>query len=57
MRGKGIPLPASSKTLRNELHSLWIRAGLRRRSEGKPQEVKPYMVSGSCSPLDSRMQE
>jgi len=38
--GKGIPLPASSKTLRNELHSLWIRAGLREKSGGKPQDVK-----------------
>ena len=38
--GKGMPLPASSKTLRNELHNLWVKAGLRRRSGGKPQDVK-----------------
>jgi len=39
-KGKGIPLPASSKTLRNELHSLWIRSGLRGKSGSIPHEVK-----------------
>jgi integrase len=37
---KGTPLPALSKTLRNELHNLWIKAGLREKSGNKPQEVK-----------------
>ena len=37
---KGIPLPANSKTLRNEIHKLWEKAGLRERSGGRPHEVK-----------------
>ena len=39
-KAKGTPLPASSKTLRNEIHRLWERAGLRERSGGKPHGVK-----------------
>ena len=37
---KGVPLPASSKTLRNELHKLWEKAGLRSKTSGKFHEVK-----------------
>ena len=37
---KGIPLPANSKTLRNEIHKLWEKAGLRKKSGGRPHEVK-----------------
>jgi len=37
---KGAPLPANSKTLRNELHRLWVKAGLRGESGGKPHDVK-----------------
>ena len=37
---KGVPLPANSKTLRNEIHKLWEKAGLRERSGGRPHEVK-----------------
>ena len=39
-KAKGTPLPASSKTLRNELHRLWEKAGLREKSGGKPHGVK-----------------
>ena len=39
-KAKGIPLPANSKTLRNELHRLWVKAGLRGKSGGKPHDVK-----------------
>ena len=37
---KGVPLPANSKTLRNEIHKLWEKAGLRKRSGGRPHGVK-----------------
>ncbi|MEM2921812.1 MAG: tyrosine-type recombinase/integrase [Candidatus Bathyarchaeia archaeon] len=37
---KGSPVPASSKALRNELHALWLRAGLREKSKRKPHDVK-----------------
>ncbi|MEM0506613.1 MAG: site-specific integrase [Thermosphaera sp.] len=37
---KGVPLPADSKTLRNELHRLWERSGLRGKSGGRPHDVK-----------------
>ena len=37
---KGVPLPANSKTLRNEIHKLWEKAGLRERSGGRPHGVK-----------------
>jgi len=37
---KGRPLPASSKVLRNELHMLWLKAGLREPSDGRQHEVK-----------------
>ena len=39
-KAKGVPLPTSSKALRNELHRLWEKAGLRRKSGRKPHEVK-----------------
>jgi len=39
-KAKGAPLPTSSKALRNELHRLWEKAGLRRKSGRKPHEVK-----------------
>ena len=37
---KGEPLPATSKSLRNELHILWHRAGLRNKSDGGAHDVK-----------------
>ena len=37
---KGMPLPADSKTLRNELHKLWEKSGLREKSGGRSHDVK-----------------